>query len=88
MVPGAFRRKQAGLTTNTEKTMSYDNEMTDRAVRAFCTRSARTGSPTQPSAHLSRREGDIVTLANVNGTLARYQVSRDKQRAERVRFID
>jgi len=66
----------------------YDDEMTDRAVRAFFNACAREGvTPMQPSRYHTHRDGERVTIANSHQTLAQYRVKRSglKERVERVR---
>ena len=68
----------------------YDDPMTERAVKAHLQRADSLGrSPAQPSSGSSEREGNLVTLRNVNGTLARYKVHRNRRTgAEYIRFLD
>lgn len=58
----------------------YDDEMTDRAVRAYFRRLKAEGFDdrqiNQPSSSLSHRQGNTVTLANINGVLTRYRPQR------------
>lgn len=53
--------------------MRFDCEATEQAVRNF-TRDPQAG---QPCRHESGRVGNIVTLRNVRGVLARYRVKPD-----------
>ena len=64
--------------------------MTERAVAARMRRSAIGGHiADQPSSSHSFRRGNTVTLANVNGRMARYKVRRHKKtKAEYIRFVD
>lgn len=51
----------------------YDCEATYKAVKNF----TRDRSAPQPCRHESGRVGNIVTLRNVRGVLARYRVKPD-----------
>ena len=68
----------------------YDDPMTERAVAAYMRRPAINGHITiQPSSSHSFRRGNTVTLANVNGQMARYKVRRHKKtKAEYIRSLD
>lgn len=56
----------------------YDDEMTDRAVRAYFRRRKSEGYDevqiAQPNRGLTTRQGNTITIANINGVLARYVV--------------
>jgi hypothetical protein len=69
----------------------YDDEMTDRAVNAYFRRQKAVCLDerliAQPNATLTCRDGDKITIANINGVLARYRVVRDGG-DERIRRID
>ena len=68
--------------------MNYDDEMTERAVGAYTRRLAMSGCIVdQPSSSRSHRRGNTVTLANVNGQMARYRVGKHKSGAEFIRFL-
>ena len=70
--------------------MTYDNEMTKLAAEAFAKRAAKAERfPGHPHPEHCRREGDIVTLADINGkVLACYKVQRNRACQERVRLVD
>lgn len=54
----------------------YDCQETERAAVLHAKWCRRNGfMEDQPSATLSGFEGDTVTLANVNGTMARYRLT-------------
>jgi hypothetical protein len=59
----------------------YDCEETDRAVKLYYARARRIGGPDAdppaPGRVDSGRDGDIITLGNVTGVLARYRVQPD-----------
>ena len=54
----------------------YDDEMTDRAVRAYLSDPDRDskGEPQRPDRNMTRRDGDRITIANESGTLATYRI--------------
>lgn len=60
--------------------MLYSDEMTERAVKAYLRWHKRTTGldGPMPSSSESQRKGNIVTLVNVNGPLARYRVRRNR----------
>ena len=56
----------------------FDTDETDRAARAYFRRGDRNGETLmQPNRYDSGFDGDVVTLANCNGVLARYRVQPD-----------
>ena len=67
----------------------YDDPMTERAVGAYLRRLAAGGYIVdQPCSWRSHRRGNLVTLANVNGRMARYKVRKHKKtKAEYIRFL-
>jgi hypothetical protein len=65
----------------------YDCEETDRAVALYFSRARRIdgpdAAPAQPGRYDSGRDGDTITLRNVNGVLARFRIKPDG----RLRFL-
>jgi hypothetical protein len=63
----------------------YDDEVTDRAVEAYFRYWQCKGNPNppMPSRWATRRNGVIVTIANVRGTLMRFRV-RASSRLDRL----
>ena len=62
-----------------------DEELIERASTSWLRYCKRSGSvPTQPSKTDSTVEGDIVTLRNVWGELARYRYFSDSNRLRHI----
>ncbi len=63
-------------STNRHHTVLSDEEILAKAIARF-NRDRRNDNlpPVQPSIHLSEVIGNVVTLRNVNGDLAMYEVT-------------
>ena len=54
----------------------YDNDNIDRAVKFYFRQAQRAGSTIvqQPDRNLSDQTGDVISIRNAHGELARYRV--------------